>query len=68
MAGVSATGFMMLLSAEEATQAEEQLKHKRESAMELDLTIKKLALSMEGWQTKEEKLVGCQVRVHRLFR
>jgi hypothetical protein len=54
-AGVS--GVLVGSSAEQAAQAEAELRRKREVARELDLSMKKVVLALDGLHTKEEKLV-----------
>jgi len=57
MAGAGISGFMLILSSEEAAQAEKHVNEKRKAAGDLDLAMKKLALSMDSWQHREDKLV-----------
>ena len=57
-AGIS--GIMLALSANDAAIAEDELRRKREASHELDLTMKKISLALEGWENKKTKLVSLQ--------
>jgi len=58
VAAASISGVLLAMAANDAAEAEAELRRKREEALQLDLAMKKIALAIDGWTGKKGKLVS----------